>query len=517
VVFVWALAPSGWLAWQWRAVPQLGLHHDDALYLVGAKSLAEGHGYRIESLPGSPFQTKYPPVFSALLTLVWRFDPRYPENSRLALVLSWLALPPFLLALRAVFRDFGLGRREAAFLTLAAAFYPVVCLLSTSVMSDLVFLSLLLASTRAAEKALNGSSSRWLAPAAGVIAGFAYLTRTAALVLAVTAPLCFLWRKQGRRAFLFLAGMLPFVAGWQVWVSTHLAPTRDPALLYYTNYMALQRATVRLDNLASVVWYNFDALLRSIGKLLVFDVALRENVHLERILGIAALAGAVRLVKRRSQLQYPAAAAGTAVLLLVYFYTADERLCLPLYPLVLMGFWTEVKNCAAALVASWRRCHVMDRALAAGAALVLGGLGIFVGASYVVGDAVFLPAVYAACQTDRKSHESAYEWIRRTTHPQSTFYAYNDPLLYLHTGRKALGLTMPSGRIYTGEGEKKTDEFLRSIPQNACAHGVDHLLVTDSDFYREGSARLLREVADRDPGLLPEYRSADAVIYRCVR
>src|SRR5512140_1203032 len=61
-----ALAPSAYLAWTWRAMPQLGILHDDAVYLVSAKSLAQGHGYRIESLPGQPFQTKYPPLLSIL-------------------------------------------------------------------------------------------------------------------------------------------------------------------------------------------------------------------------------------------------------------------------------------------------------------------------------------------------------------------------------------------------------------------------------------------------------------------
>ena len=36
-----------------------------------ARSLAEGHGYRIISLPGSPPQTKYPILFPHLLSLPW--------------------------------------------------------------------------------------------------------------------------------------------------------------------------------------------------------------------------------------------------------------------------------------------------------------------------------------------------------------------------------------------------------------------------------------------------------------
>jgi hypothetical protein len=62
-LLVCALLPSAWLAWRFRAMPQLGAYHDDAVYLVSAKALADHSGYRIVSLPEQPFQTKYPPVF----------------------------------------------------------------------------------------------------------------------------------------------------------------------------------------------------------------------------------------------------------------------------------------------------------------------------------------------------------------------------------------------------------------------------------------------------------------------
>ena len=44
-------------------VPKFCDLHDDCLYFVSAKSLADGGGYRIASLPGEPPQTKYPPLY----------------------------------------------------------------------------------------------------------------------------------------------------------------------------------------------------------------------------------------------------------------------------------------------------------------------------------------------------------------------------------------------------------------------------------------------------------------------
>ena len=75
-----ALIPSARLAWEFRDLPHFGYFHDDSIYLVTAKSLAEGRGYRILSFPGEPPQTKYPPLYPALLAAVWKFAPEFPRS-----------------------------------------------------------------------------------------------------------------------------------------------------------------------------------------------------------------------------------------------------------------------------------------------------------------------------------------------------------------------------------------------------------------------------------------------------
>src|ERR1700736_6254540 len=100
-LFMLAATPSAYLAWHWRAMPQLGFYHDDAIFWIGAKSIAQGHGYKILSIPGQPFQTKYPPLFPALLALAWKWNPSFPANLPIATLLTWLGLPAYLLAVRA--------------------------------------------------------------------------------------------------------------------------------------------------------------------------------------------------------------------------------------------------------------------------------------------------------------------------------------------------------------------------------------------------------------------------------
>src|SRR4030088_943481 len=106
-VFVVALAPSAYLAWTYRDMPHLGFYHDDSLYFVSGKSLAGGNGFLFASLPGEPFQTKYPPLYAALLSMVWRIDPSFPSNLPIATLLAWLLLPPYLAMVWLFLRQLG--------------------------------------------------------------------------------------------------------------------------------------------------------------------------------------------------------------------------------------------------------------------------------------------------------------------------------------------------------------------------------------------------------------------------
>src|SRR5580692_6548557 len=135
-VFLAALAPSAYLAWTLRTMPHLGFYHDDSIYWVSARSLAMGEGYRIESLPGQPFQTKYPPLYCALLAGIWKPDPQFPSNLPLATLFAWLLLPVFLSVLWVMLREYGFGMRARCVMVLAAGLSPVTVVFGFSLMPE---------------------------------------------------------------------------------------------------------------------------------------------------------------------------------------------------------------------------------------------------------------------------------------------------------------------------------------------------------------------------------------------
>ncbi len=75
---------------QWLMVKGVaGVYHDDGIYLITAKAIAHGDGYRLINLPDSPIQTRYPILYPAVLAMIWKLWPSFPEN---VLLMQWISL-----------------------------------------------------------------------------------------------------------------------------------------------------------------------------------------------------------------------------------------------------------------------------------------------------------------------------------------------------------------------------------------------------------------------------------------
>jgi len=486
-LFLAALAPSAYLAWTLRTMPHLGFYHDDSIYWISARSLAMGDGYRIESLPGQPYQTKYPPLYPALLAAIWKLDPRFPANLPLATLFAWLLLPLFLAALWRLLCEYGFSQRERILLTLMAALSPVTVVFSFSLMPELLFTALLLASVILAERAMKPEASPWLAFLAGIFAALAYLAKSIAAPLLLTVPLCFALRKHFRKAALFFAAMLPAVAGWQWWMARHLAHSWDLVTLYYTNYAGYQVYNVPLHDLPLVIWYNLDGFLQGAGKLLIFDLPYGSK-HLERVIAIAAIAGCIRLAVRTRALQYTLAALGMSAILMVWHFPPDQRFVFPLYPLLLMGLATEVRNLCGALRLTWAKPTLVDRAVVAGFGTLLAAVGAFAIFCTVFGLSNVIPDLFSSYRTDFSARERAYEWIARNVPRNANVYAYQDPLMFLYTGHKACRLPIPPKFLYHGD-DGGIDKLMGSMADFARGYQLEYLLITPDDYYRDLNAK----------------------------
>jgi hypothetical protein len=468
------LAPAAYFAWNARDMPQLDGFHDDGIYWVCAKSLAQGSGYRILSLPDQPYQTKYPPLYPLLLSVIWRVNPSFPDNLPLATLVSWLMLPLYLVLARRVFLDLGLGPAHALVLCVLLALNPYVVLYSVSLMSELMFSCLLLGCLWLARRAGEPGSPGWVAALAGAVAAAAYLTRNAALPLLVSGPLYYLLRKQYARAALFFGAMLPAVAGWNLWVRAHLPASRDFVTLYYTDYLGFHLANFTWRDLPLLLSKNLSGVLEGIGGLfLVFGGKL-----LLQIVGVVAILGTLRMVRRSGVSQYHLFAAGHVLLLLPWhlgLYDQYLRLVLPILPLLLAGLSSEFRR-GAVQVHAWLKSAAWRRVLLA--CVLSGGLG-FIG---VVGTLSMFVTLYQFPGFSNRNrvllanNRAAYRWIAENLPRDSTFLAAADPLLYLYTGRPACHFVVPPRLIYLDD-QAKISELYRKVAEYGRARRLSYVFL----------------------------------------
>ena len=208
----------------------VGFIHDDGIYVVTGKAMAEGHGYKIESYPTEIRQTKYPVVLPFLVSLAWRINPHFPENIVLLKLIPGLAFVTWGVI---CFRFF----RKYAFLTDAAGLWLLVfvainqwALFTTqAVMSEAIFAALAMGALLFVAKAEDKSwySDRQVLFAA-LLAGAAYLTRTAGLALLLSVGIALLANRRYRQLVLFSGISALFVIGWIFW-QQHPGETETPA------------------------------------------------------------------------------------------------------------------------------------------------------------------------------------------------------------------------------------------------------------------------------------------------
>jgi 4-amino-4-deoxy-L-arabinose transferase-like glycosyltransferase len=511
------LLPSAAYLWWNDDIPQFGDPHDDAIYFVSAKSLASGGGYRIESLPGEPWQTKYPPLYPLLLSLAWRIDPQFPENLRIAAWLSWLAIPALLVLLAFYYPRMGIPDGRAKLLLALLAINPYFIWIGSHLHSELFFLALAIGAMLLVERAADQDATPALALAAGALAGLAYLSRSAGIVMLASAPVYLILRHARRQAWYFAGAMLPFVGGWLVWVHFHQLKTSDPALVYYTSYFAYQVQNVSLSNLHLFLWKNLDELMSGLGSLILPKVTEFFVARIiSQVLAVAMVVGVVRMVRRGQAVQYALFGAGSAFLLLIWHFPPNERFVLPLFPLALAGLMVEMEGLGSGLRRAFRHRDTGQRI----AAVVMAGIGVVILggalAFQIYLDAVAMPEGNREERAGNSNDRAAFSWIRANLPAGSTVFAGNDPVLFLSTGLHSISRPIPPVLWYR-EDHAGTVEQFRNLAAYAREHGISHVYFArcyPRQTIIEADRVAMENSVRSNPELIPVFRQGAATVYR---
>src|SRR6185295_2504744 len=196
-----------------------GLFIDDAWYVLLAKSLATGHGYTLINSPSPGISPEYPPAFPALLSLIFRFRPLFPDNvwllklpSIFSLLFTGVLVYYYLVSVHEV------GQKVAFAVALLTALNPALVLLATStLMSEPFFLFLQTATLVAVERSLRSLNPKisWaLVVVAAGLGSVTFLTRSIGIGLLAATLFYYLLNKRIKLGLVFFALVCLLVGPW---------------------------------------------------------------------------------------------------------------------------------------------------------------------------------------------------------------------------------------------------------------------------------------------------------------
>lgn len=217
----------------------VGVVADDSMYVILARALATGQGFRYLNVPGLPAGTHFPPGYPALLALVSLVSPAFPAN-----VVVFKALNALFLAVAAVCiarllrRRLGLGAGWSLTAGVMTAVSVPLLILGSMVLSELCFLALVLALLPALERLVDSPARTIDVLLLGAAIGVCALVRTHGVVLLPAVVLALSARRRWRDAMLVSAATIATLLPWQLWVARHGGTLPAPMLGMYDSYAA---------------------------------------------------------------------------------------------------------------------------------------------------------------------------------------------------------------------------------------------------------------------------------------
>jgi len=232
-----------------------GIFHDDGIYVSTAKALAQGDGYRLINLPDSPLQTKYPILYPALLAVIWKLWPSFPDNLLAMQGLSLFAGAAtvalvFLYLVSNGYSSRGIAITSGLFCASSAWFLYF----STLTISEIPFALLTVIALWTVERSIRiPIESSLFKFTIGVLLALPFLTRIIGIVL-VPISLILLYRA-GRSIRLIALGSAAVVVPWIFWMLIGPKWNQNQVAAYYTNYLSWW-SSFGLPNLIRIFLYN---------------------------------------------------------------------------------------------------------------------------------------------------------------------------------------------------------------------------------------------------------------------
>lgn len=469
----------------------LGVFHDDGIYAVVGKAVAQGDGYRIVSLPTAPAQTKYPFLYSYLLSWLWALNPSFPQNIALLKVLN-VAIFVAIFFVAVIYY-----RRHASGSTLAAVLFavlvccnPIIFGFTDYVLSDLwlVLLSLCALTVCAGAEADRGRFSRLLLLAG--ITGLACLSRSAALPLVFAGAIHTFMVRGWRGAAYFLLGVALFVAPWLAWLWYHSQPPTDSLFAYYIAYDATGTGewAATINRHLSIILGNARYLVDMFG--LFYLTPLLPGVGL--LFAFLSFMGVCATRCRDDVFAWSFFIFSIALLLAWPFHPG--RYLAPLAPLALLFLFRGMARAHSWLETALRNSvlrHWLFRVAWSPALIILLLDGVWLSSFLLNHDDQSTRGLYGRrLPYSWIGFEESFAWIRAHTTPDALLATAYDPMYYLYTERRAIrpALHRPATYFYPYGGAQPDVGSVQEIKPQLVKLRINYLIVDPLDGYAEGKA-----------------------------
>ncbi len=347
----------------------IGVFWDDGVYLLTAKALAAGDGYRYMYLPGTPPAIHYPPIFPLVLAALLKVTPAFPANVAVLKLLNPVLLAVAVFgAARLAVRHFALAPLPSALAVAVCAVTAPVLVLTNVLLSESLFLAALVGALWLADLVVERGGARRAAAAGLAIAGLA-LVRTVGGVLLPAAFVVLWWRRRRRDALVLAACTIAALAPWQWWVWQASRGFPDELRGSYGPYLEWVIGGYRRE--PALAW---DVVVRNAGDLwrafgIVFAPRLPRVV--QWLAAAAALfmlgAGLLALLRRAATLGAFLLLYGAVVLLWPY---NPERFTWAIWPLIGVVLLAAGRDLGDRLATRW---PVAPRVAMLAVALLLAG------------------------------------------------------------------------------------------------------------------------------------------------
>jgi hypothetical protein len=422
-----------------------GVYHDDGIYLITAKAMAQGNGYRLINLPDSPIQTKYPFLYPAILAVVWKVFPSFPANLAF---MQWVSLLSGAAAIAIAYifliRFEYFPRVVTASAILLCATSPHFLFFCTSCLSEIPFALSLIIAMWALDKHNEGPYTKNVFQVlTGCCLALPLLFRIIGVVSVPVIILFALWHRKAMKWLILGAAMvtLPF-AIWLAAVSKGAAAS--PNIAYYTDYVSWWSA-FSIPHLGQVLYSNAIDMFYGftpVSLIRWFPVPtwLMLGAALIGLFVFSVIAGQVRLKK-----SLPIYLVAYLAVVLVWPWP-PSRFLVPVLPFLFAYSISAVIN-------AFKKFPLVCRIAGPVVLGVLLAINAYsVSSDITAGRASHYPGYMLQRQGTMRwsSYEQMFDWIKQNTNPDNVFASGMDPMLYLYADRRAFRpfAARPSSMFY---------------------------------------------------------------------